>query len=60
MAGPPYLTDDPVPTDERHFEIYAFAAGLHNRSGSSSDLGIDFNYGGARDLQLTVVLPMAF
>jgi Putative MetA-pathway of phenol degradation len=57
-AGPPYFTDDPVPTDERHFEIYAFADGLHNSAGTSSDLGIDFNYGAARDLQLTAVLPI--
>ena len=57
-AGPPYFTDDPVPTDERHFEIYAFADGLHNSAGTSSDFGIDFNYGGARDLQLTAVLPI--
>jgi hypothetical protein len=57
-AGPPYFTDDPVPTDERHFEIYAFADGLHNSGGTSSDLGIDFNCGAARDLQLTAVLPI--
>jgi outer membrane putative beta-barrel porin/alpha-amylase len=57
-AGPPYFTDDPVPTDERHFEIYAFADGLRNSGGTSSDLGIDFNYGGARDLQLTAVFPV--
>lgn len=59
-AGPPYFTDDPVPTDERHFEIYGFADGLHNSGGTSSDLGIDFNYGGARDLQLTAVVPMNY
>ena len=58
--GPPYFTDDPVPTDESHFEIYAFADGLHNGDGTSSDLGIDFNYGGARDLQLTAVLPIGY
>jgi hypothetical protein len=46
-AGPPYLTDDPAPTDYRHFEIYVFSDGIHNRGGTSSDLGIDFNYGGA-------------
>ena len=27
MAGPPYITDDPVPTDTGHWEIYAFTAG---------------------------------
>ena len=59
-AGPPYLTDDPAPTDYRHFEIYVFSDGIHNRGGTSSDLGIDFNYGAARDLQLTAVLPIVF
>ena len=24
FAGPPYLTDDPIPTDTGHWEIYAF------------------------------------
>src|SRR5579884_3623903 len=27
MAGPPYLTDDPIPTDLHHWEIYAFSTG---------------------------------
>jgi hypothetical protein len=58
-AGPPYFTDDPVPTDQRHYEIYAFAASLRNSGGTSSDAGIDFNYGAARDLQLTAVLPVS-
>jgi hypothetical protein len=59
-AGPPYFTDDPVPTDEGHFEIYAFADGLRNSGGSSSDLGLDFNYGLTRDIQLTAVLPLGY
>lgn len=25
VAGPPFLTDDPVPTDYRHFQIYLFS-----------------------------------
>jgi Putative MetA-pathway of phenol degradation len=57
-AGPPYFTDDPEPTDEKQFEIYGFADGLHNSSGTGSEVGIDFNYGGARDLQLTAVVPI--
>ena len=58
-AGPPYLTDDPEPPDYRQFEIYGFTDGIHNSGGTSADLGIDFNYGGAPDLQLTAVLPVA-
>lgn len=58
LAGPPYLTDDPVPTDYRKFEIYGFADGTGNSGGTATDLGVDFNYGGAPDLQLTAVLPI--
>lgn len=58
-AGPPYLTDDPVPTDFRHYEIYAFGAGTLTPGGADSELGIDFNYGAAPNLQLTFEMPFA-
>ncbi len=60
-AGPPFLTDDPVPTDTGHWEIYApqFEA-----EGSGSDFGGEFgaeiNYGPVPDVQLTLDLPMAY
>jgi hypothetical protein len=60
FAGPPYVTDDPEPTDYRHFEIYAFTAGTATRDGTGGEAGIDFNYGGAPDLQLTAVLPLEY
>ena len=60
QAGPPYLTDDPVPTDYRQFEIYGFTDGIQNRGGTTADAGVDFNYGGGPDLQLTAVLPLTF
>jgi hypothetical protein len=60
LAGPPYVTDDPEPTDLGHFEIYAFAGGTATRDGSSGAGGIDFNYGAVPDLQLTAVLPLAW
>ena len=59
-AGPPYLSDDPEPTDYQHFEIYAFGLGTSGIGGTEGETGIDFNYGGAPDLQLTAVIPMAF
>ena len=31
-AGPPYLTDDPDPTDLGHWEIYAFTTGEHSNA----------------------------
>jgi hypothetical protein len=60
LAGPPYVTDDPQPTDYQHFEIYAFNGGTVTRDGTGTTTGIDFNYGGAPDLQLTAVLPLNF
>lgn len=60
FAGPPYVSDDPEPTDYRHFEIYAFNAGTTTRDGTSGTTGVDFNYGAAPDLQLTAVLPGGF
>lgn len=59
-AGPPYVTDDPEPTDEGHYEIYAFTAGTATRDDTGGQAGIDFNYGGAQDLQLTMVVPIAY
>jgi hypothetical protein len=60
LAGPPYLSDDPEPTDYRHFEIYAFGQGTITAAGTAGATGIDFNYGGAPDLQLTAVLPLLY
>jgi hypothetical protein len=59
-AGPPYLTDDPEPTDYQHYEIYAFTNGMNALDGTSGESGIDFNYGGAPNLQLTATIPMAY
>jgi len=60
LAGPPYLTDDPQPTDEGHWEIYNFVDGLRNVGGLAGEAGVDLNYGAAKDLQLTAVLPLAY
>ena len=59
-AGPPYVSDDPEPTDYRHFEIYTFNNGTGTRAGTAGESGIDFNYGAAPDLQLTATLPAGF
>jgi hypothetical protein len=59
-AGPPYETDDPVPTDLGKWEIYFFS-GLEGR-GSTFDgsAGVDLNYGPVKDIQLTATLPMDY
>jgi hypothetical protein len=60
LAGPPYVSDDPEPTDYKHFEIYTFTSGTATRGDIGGASGIDFNYGAAPDLQLTATLPMGF
>jgi hypothetical protein len=43
-----------------HFEIYSFNLGTATRSGTGAMADTDFNYGAARDLQLTAMLPAGF
>lgn len=60
LAGPPYLTDDPVPTDTGHWEIYAFTGGEGFGSALDMAAGTDLNYGPVKDVQLTATLPLSF
>jgi hypothetical protein len=60
MAGPPYLTDDPAPTDTGHWEIYAFTTGEGRNSEVDDDTGFDLNFGPIKDVQLTATLPLTF
>jgi len=58
VAGPPFVTDDPVPTDPHHWEIYNFVGASREMGSTGADLGVDLNYGPVRDLQLTATLPL--
>lgn len=60
FAGPPYLTDDPIPTDTGHWEFYAFTAGERLDSILDADAGLDLNFGPAKGVQLTATLPLSF
>jgi hypothetical protein len=61
LAGPPFLTDDPEPTDTGHWEIYAPLAEAEGRHGQfDGALGAEINYGAAHDVQVTLGLPAAF
>ena len=60
IAGTPYLTDDPAPTEPGRWEIYAFTAGEGGHSALDADAGLDLNYGVAKDVQLTATLPLSF
>ena len=60
MAGPPYVTDDPEPTDAGKWEIYGFATGTSFDHGVDGESGFDVNYGGAKDLQLSAVVSLGY
>ena len=56
-AGPPYLIDDPEPTDTGHWEIYGVTAGEGHNSDLDEDLGFHLNYGPVKGVKLTAALP---
>lgn len=61
LAGPPFLTDDPEPTDTGHWEIYAPALdGAGKGRNFDGSLGAELNYGAAPNVQLTLGLPIAY
>jgi hypothetical protein len=60
-AGPPYLTDDPEPTDTGHWELYTPQFQSAGRGAEfAGSFGAEINYGPLRDVQLTVDLLMVF
>lgn len=59
-AVPPYLTDDPAPTDTGHWEIYGFAAAETRQSDLDSEVGADLNYGAVKNVQVTATVPLSF
>jgi hypothetical protein len=60
-AGPPFQTDDPEPVPFHHYEAYGFGVFDH-RSGATflQAPALEFNVGAAPNLQLHVVVPMAY
>ena len=60
LAGPPYETDDPAPTDTGHWEIYAFGAVDGDDGNIDGAAGVDLNYGAVEGVQLTATLPVGF
>jgi hypothetical protein len=61
IAGLPFQTDDPEPTETGHWEIYAPLIEAEGRGdGFDGAVGAEFNYGAAKDLQLTVGLPVDY
>lgn len=60
LAGPPFLTDDPVPVDLGHWEINNYASGTFAKGAVAGVLpGVDANYGAGQNLQLHLLVPLA-
>jgi hypothetical protein len=60
LAGPPYETDDPEPTETGHWEIYAFTSLEGSGTNLDGTAGFDLNYGAVKGVQLTATLPIDF
>ena len=60
-AGPPFLTDDPVPTPLGQWEVYGFSAATAVDGDTAGTLiGTEVNNGAAPGLMLHIVVPMGF
>ena len=60
-AGPPYTTDDPEPVEYRHWEIYLASQSQHDEGGwSGTAPHVEVNYGAVDELQLHVIVPLAY
>lgn len=60
-AGPPFMTDDPEPTETGHWEIYGpLVEGEGRGANFEGSVGAEFNYGVAPDMQLTIGVPIAY
>ena len=58
-AGPPFLTDDPVPVDYQHWEAYLFATGDHTDNGYTiQGPAMEINYGALPEMQLHLAMSL--
>lgn len=61
FAGPPFITDDPVPDDKGHGELYVGSIGTWNADGVAGDLPlIEGDYGIIDNVQLHFIASAAF
>jgi hypothetical protein len=58
-AGPPYVTDDPEPTDTGHWENYLYSQGASTAGQPlRAQAGIELNYGAAENTQVSLSVPL--
>lgn len=61
LAGPPFMTDDPVPVDVHHWEIYIASQDIFiSNAGSGTLPHFEVNYGAFTNTQLHLIVPLAF
>ncbi len=61
FAGPPFLTDDPLPVDLRHWEVYFASIHSHIFNYYNGTLPhVEVNYGVVPNVQLHVIAPAAY
>jgi hypothetical protein len=61
LAGPPFLTDDPVPVPFKNWEAYLFGTVDADRQViSGTGPALEFNVGALPNLQVHLVVPLAF
>ncbi len=60
-AGPPFVTDDPEPTDYGHFEnyFYSTATEMDGKSAGTA-FGVEVNYGALPDVQISGAIPFDY
>ena len=60
-AGPPFITDDPETVEYQHGEFYIASQYANNKDGKAGTLPhFEFNYGVIPDVQLHLLVPLAF
>lgn len=60
-AGPPYVTDDPVPVELHHWEVYVATVSEITHDGATGTFpDAEVNYGGAPNLQLHARVPIQY
>ena len=58
FAGLPFVTDDPFPTEYKHFEIFLASEYSRNVNGKGGTLPhLEVNYGPAPDVQIGFTIP---
>ena len=59
-AGPPFQTDDPLPIDFRHYELYTFGTSDGTRvERDTAAPAFEFNWGALPDVHLHIIAPLA-